>query len=159
MKSPRIGMLLLFFGLQADVAAARDLQKLAELLTPAYIAMDYAGLCVTEPGWAAIQPVGARGTAIYYAQHIKDEIIASLSYPEAVSVLRHAADSARDEARSQLREHVISLNKVTETQRFREWCEGPVNVFIREVIVEHDLNHRGFMERVRLASSEIDVRP
>src|SRR5215212_1749912 len=78
------------------VAGAQDLEALSRLLIPAYTAMSYAGLCSTEQDWAMAQPRGPGGVAINYAQHIKDEVIASLSEKDAVTVLKMAADEARN---------------------------------------------------------------
>ena len=132
-------------------AFAQDLEALSRLVTPAYTAMSFAGLCATEPGWSGAQPRGARGVAVQYAQHVKDEVIASLTQDEAVTVLKSAADAARNEARAQLRDKVIVADKTVEAVRFREWCNGYVNGFIAELIQRHDGDHVGFLRHVEVA--------
>ncbi len=134
-----------------DRAAARDLGALSLLLTPAYTAMQYAGLCARTPQWSLSEPAGARGKAIHYAQHVKDETINALTYEEAVTVVKAAADAARAEARLQLRTSVISSDAPEEAVRFRVWCEGYVNNFIRDFIIKHDGEHVAFLEQVNLA--------
>jgi hypothetical protein len=134
-------------------AEAQDLEALSRLLIPAYTAMSYAGLCSTEQDWAVAQPRGPRGVAIDYAQHVKDEVIASLSEADAVMVLKMAANAARNDARSQLRDKVIVSYKAVEPLRFRDWCNGYVNGFIADLIRKHDGNHVSFMHDVEPAKS------
>src|SRR5262245_10502724 len=74
----------------ACAASARDLGSLSSLLVPAYTAMNFAAICSSVPGWQELQPQGPRGAAVNYAEHVKDEITAALSYDEAVTVLRGA---------------------------------------------------------------------
>lgn len=134
-------------------AFAQDIEALGRLVTPSYTAMSFAGLCATEPGWVGAQPRGARGYAIHYAQHVKDEVIASLPQNEAVTVLKSAADAARNEARAQLRNKVIVADKAAEAVRFREWCNGYVNGFIADLIRRHDGDHVAFLRNVEVAKS------
>src|SRR5215210_1641211 len=115
-------------------AEAQDLDALGKLLTPAYTSMSYAGLCSMEKGWSSSQPRGAHGIAIQYAEHIKNEVIASLGEEEAVAVLKKAADMARNNSRAELRAKVITANKVEEASKFREWCQNYVQEFIAELI-------------------------
>ena len=134
-----------------DRATARDLGALSQLLTPAYTAMQYAGLCVMERQWSFSQPRGMRGTAINYAEHVKDETISALSYENTVTVLKAAADAARAEARLQLKTNVISSDLAIEAIRFRLWCEDYVTGFIRDFINKHDDEHETFLEQLNLA--------
>ena len=134
-------------------AGAQDLEALSKLLIPAYTAMSYAGLCSTEQHWAASQPRGPRGVAINYAEHEKDEVIVLLSEVDAVTVLKMAADAARNDARAQLRDKVIVSDKATEALRFRQWCNGYVNGFIVDLIRRHDGDHLSFMHDIELAKS------
>ena len=134
-------------------AAARDLKQLSELLAPAYTAMSYAGLCSTEQGWNRSQPRGTLGAAVNYAEHIKDEVIASLSREEAMAVLIAAADEARSRARGQLKDKVIASDKVEEAARFHEWCDGHASRFIRSVIRGHDGDYAAFHGHIDAAKS------
>jgi hypothetical protein len=136
-------------------ASAQDLEALSRLVTPAYTAMSFAGLCAMEPGWSGAQPRGARGVAVHYAQHVKDEVIVSLTKDEAVSVLKLAANAARYESRAQLRDKVIVADKAAEAVRFREWCNGYVNGFIAELIRRHDGDHVGFLHHVEVAIGSV----
>src|SRR5215213_3601591 len=134
-------------------AGAQDLVALSRLLIPAYTAMSYAGLCSMEQDWAVAQPRGPSGVAINYAQHIKDEVIASLPEKDAVTVLKMAADEARNDARAQLRDKVIVPDKAMESRRLRDWCNGHVKEFIVNLIRQHDGGHDSFKQNVELAKS------
>lgn len=144
-------MTLSVFGIEP--AQTKDLAELSKLLTPAYTAMSYAGLCSTDRDWAISQPQGHRGLAIHYAQHVKDEIVELLSYGEALRVLKAAADAAREDARAQVRQHVVVADKAREEAKFREWCDGYVVGFIQELISKHDGDHGSFIERVTVATT------
>jgi hypothetical protein len=136
--------------LLADVSSARaqDMSRLATLLIPAYTAMYYASICTSNTTWAQTQPQGKRGTVIHYAEHIKNEIIQSLSEKDAVAVLADAAGRARDLAREQLRLQVIMGNSEKHEQRLVAWCGGYVSDFAKNVISEHDKDHEAFLRTV-----------
>lgn len=129
-------------------ATAQDLARLSELLTPAYTAMSYARLCSMDKSWAQAQPSGPRGGALSYAEHVKDEVIASLTYDDAVKVLKSAAEAARDEARTQLRDDVLDSDKSVEETRFRSWCQGKVSPYIQTLIKQHESQHALFTSSV-----------
>ncbi len=136
----------------ASQASEKDLAGLSRLLTPAYTAMSFANLCAMEAEWWRSQPVGKLGTAMHYAQHVKDEVITALTYEEALVVLKDAADKARTEARRQLRANVLGQDPQTEAERFKAWCDSHVTPFIVEFIEQHELAHASFLEEVaRLA--------
>jgi hypothetical protein len=137
----------------SNPAAGKDLASLSQLLTPAYTAMDYAAVCATDRSWTVSQPAGPRGSAIHYAQHIKDEIVAFLSYNEALTVLKAAADAARQDTYAQLRNHVHARERAEEPARLRAWCYGHANHLIEALIRLHDENHSAFMKRVMLGVS------
>ena len=142
------GLALTFNFMNANLADAKDLAALSQLLKPAYIAMDYARLCVMEPQWLVTEPRGIRGSAINYAEHVKDETIKALTQEEAVIVLKAAADDARAEAREQLRTKVTLIDKAKEATQFRAWCNGYVTDFILDFINKHDSNHQSFLQQI-----------
>lgn len=144
----RVPALVSIIALAATGAAARDLKPLSELLAPAYTAMSYAGLCSMDEGWAHSQPRGTLGAAINYAEHIKNEVIASLSREDAVAVLKTAADAARSHARRQLKNNVIVPDKAEEAVRFREWCDSHASGFIQSVIRGHDGDYASFHSHI-----------
>lgn len=92
-----------FCALPHSVVYAKDLKTIAEFVVPAYTAMNFAMLCAQDDPWFLADARGPRGHAIKYAEHVKDEAIASLTEDEAAAVLRMAADEARSTARAELR--------------------------------------------------------
>jgi len=141
----------------SGAAWGRDLPALARLLTPSYTAMSYAGVCAMQRQWTAAQPRGTYGTAVHYAEHIKNEVIASLSHDDARTVLTAAADRARRDARKQLRDNVMASDKQEEDARLTAWCEGYASDFIAGVMRRHDADHASFLDRVRLAKKPGDT--
>lgn len=130
---------------------AQDMSRLANLLIPAYTAMYYASICAANTTWGQTQPVGTRGSVVHYAEHIKNEIIQSLSERDAAAVLTDAAGRARDLAREQLRLHVILGNSEKHEQRLIAWCDGYVSDVAKKVISEHDKDHEAFLRTVEEA--------
>lgn len=138
----------------ASPASAKDLSALSSLLTPAYVAMNYAAVCAPRAQWAVRQPVGLRGGAAHYAAHVKNEVVAGLTGQEALLVLRQAADEARAEARKQLRENVHSDDRMTEEIRLSDWCDDYARHFIGVFIEIHDREHDAFLKQVQHFKSE-----
>lgn len=147
------GLALTFNVANVDHANAKDLAALSELVRPAYTAMDYARLCAMEPQWLVTEPRGIRGSAINYAEHVKDETIKALTQEEAVIVLRAAADGAIAEAREQLRTKVILRDKAKEAVQFRAWCNTYVTTFILDFINKHDSDHESFLQQIDNANA------
>src|SRR5262245_65888481 len=114
------------------------------------MAMNLAAICAGERGWHAAQPRGARGVAVQYAQHVKDEAIDALTLDEARIVLRLAADAARARVREELRR---LLSPVSETQAtaVAAWCNGYVQEYIVSFIEEHDHGHDRFLQQLEQA--------
>jgi len=131
-------------------ANARDLDALAAIVTPAYIAMNFAAVCVTYDPIYLAKTSGPHGTAIAYAQHVKDDVITSLSYGEASATLKTAADAARRTALQKLRTF-HAQDPAIEKTRIREWCGSEAKEFIRAFIDYHDNNHDDLMSRVEQA--------
>jgi hypothetical protein len=119
-----------------------------------YTAMNYESVCGTHPSWRDVQPVGNWGTALHYAQHVKDEIMQGLSYQDALVVLRRAADEAQMEVRRQLAANVKTEDADVEGLRLKAWCESHANDFIAAFIDAHDSGHVAFLEQVRALKVE-----
>ena len=148
-----ISTLVAMFTLLAGASSVRaqDMSRLANLLVPAYTAMYYASICAANTTWGQTQPVGTRGSVVHYAEHIKNEIIQSLSDKDAVAVLTDAAGRARDQAREQLRLQVIMGDTAKHEQRLIAWCRGFVSDFAAKVMSEHDLDHEAFLRTLEEA--------
>lgn len=150
-RVPQAGVLLLLWTIVAATpAGARDLNALAEIVTPAYTAMNFAMVCASGDPQFLGRTRGPRGHAINYAEHVKDEVIASLSHAEAVTTLTAAADMARAASLRTLRAF-NSQDPALEKARIREWCGREAVEFIRTFIADHDQNHEGLLSRVEEA--------
>jgi len=136
--------------LKLDCSTAKDLNTLAQLVVPAYTAMNFAAICARDGGWVASQPRGLRGSAIQYAEHVKDEAISSLTYDEAVAVLKAAADVARSRALKALRS-LASADPAVQEVQVRAWCRGFVTEFILLFIDQHDKSHNELLRQMEQA--------
>jgi hypothetical protein len=144
-------MLVLSGSIIADLALAADLVALGQLLTPAYTAMSYDRLCHMNPEWQLSAPRGLDGDATNYAEHAKDETIASLTYEQSLLVVRLAADAARTEARRQLQENVMLNDKAAESIRFKAWCNGHAKNFIAGFINKYESDRASFVQKLDAA--------
>lgn len=122
-----------------SAVAAKDLNAIAEFVRPAYTAMNFTMLCAQDDPWFLTDTGGPRGNALKYAEHVKNEAIASLTYDESVAVLKMAADEARSAARKELRR--IIPNQTYRYPEIASWCRGDALRFVRTIIEQHDTNH------------------
>lgn len=121
-------------------AAAKDLKALAEFVVPAYTAMNFTMICAQDNPQFLSQTRGSRGTALQYAEHVKNEAIASLTYDEAVNVLKMAADEARSVARRELRKLAPDY-PTARPGEITSWCRNGASNFVRTFIEQHDGRH------------------
>jgi hypothetical protein len=135
----------------SDAAPARDLQALADFLSPAYTAMNFTAMCATDDPWFATRTTGPRGTALHYAEHAKDEAIHSLTEGEAIAVLRRAADVARLTARRKLHELAAAAGDDGTVRAVTDWCAGEGKQLIMQFIEQHDRDHAALDELLRRA--------
>lgn len=130
-------------------AAAKDLKAIAEFVRPAYTAMNFTILCAQDDPWFLTDTVGPRGNALKYAEHVKDEAIASLTYDDSVRVLKKAADEARSAARAELRK--IIPNRTYRYPEIAKWCRGEAMRFVRSFIEQHDEKHTMLLQELESA--------
>ena len=121
-------------------AAGADLKALAAMLTPAYTAMDFAAVCAQDDPTFINATSGQLGTAFHYAEHVKNEVIESLSSEESKEVLRIAADAARSVARREIRERAPDYPKARPGE-ITAWCHNEAASFVRSFIQQHDTYH------------------
>jgi hypothetical protein len=132
-----------------SAAIAKDLKAIAEFVIPAYAAMNFTMLCAQDDPWFLADARGPRGHAINYAEHVKDEAIASLTESESVMVLRMAADEARSIARAELRK--VIPNRTYRYPEIASWCRGDALRFVRGFIERHDQDHTVLLQRLEQA--------
>jgi hypothetical protein len=129
-----------------SVAAAKDVDALADFVRPAYTAMNFAVLCAPASPHFLAKTSGPRGTAIDYAEHVKNETIEFLTQEEAVAVLRLAADAARQAAREKLYQLALPTDDAATAHAVRQWCEGEAKQFVLQFIQRHDEDHIAAIE-------------
>ena len=112
---------------------------LARLLIPAYIAQNFAGLCVGQNAQFLAGTVVVRD----FTQHVKQEITVDLPEAEAAQVRVMAADAARDVARKEM-ESIRGENFNVPADALRQWCEGSAKQFILEIVRQHSQKHGQF---------------
>ena len=142
-------LLLLVCGVSTTATAA-DTRTLGNILSPAYLAMNFTVVCAQRDPAFLSATSGPRGSALVYAQHIKDEVIAALEATEAEIVLREAANAARSVALGFVRS-MAGGSDATEAERLRNWCESTAKPFVRGVVVEHDTRHDLFEQVLEAA--------
>ena len=133
-------------------AGAKDLVRLAELLTPSYTAMDFSALCTARNPWYALTVRGPMGPMPAYAQHIKGEVIAGLPDGQARFVMVGAADASKATALAQLRKFGPRL--ATDERRLEQWCDLDAKRFIIDVMADHDTRHPILLKKIDEAKSD-----
>lgn len=133
-----------------DTTGARDLKALADIVVPAYTAMNFTILCAQDDPHFAAQTRGPRGTAIQYAEHVKNEAIVSLTHAEASVVLKAAADEARSVARREVRK-VVTKPPEFQPGELTKWCRESVIHFVRAFIEQHDAQHAALIQNIEQA--------
>ena len=137
--------------LSGPPALALDLHALSAFVTPAYTAMNYTVVCVQEDRGFLSHTSGPRGSGIHYAEHVKNEAIASLSHDDSVRVLQAAADEARASTLRTLRELTASAAESDAKARVRAWCESEARRFVRGFIDRHEDDHGAIEDWLRRA--------
>jgi hypothetical protein len=134
-----------------SIAAAKDVGALADFVRPAYVAMNFAVLCVGASPHFLVKTSGPRGTAIDYAEHVKNETIEFLTQEEAVAVLRLAADAARQAARKKLYQLALPTDDAATAHAVSQWCEGEAKQFVLQFVQQHDEDHIAAIELLQRA--------
>jgi hypothetical protein len=137
-----------------SVAAAKNLDAIVAFVRPAYTAMNFTTLCAQDDPWFLIDTLGPRGTALKYAEHVKDEVIASLTHDESVLVLKMAADEARSAARSELRK-LIPKYPTYRSVDIAAWCRGDAIRFVRTFVQQHDERHETLLNELQKAKRQL----
>lgn len=143
-----LAMLLGF--LSSEPAAAKDLEAVVAFVVPAYVAMNLAAVCVQDDPEFVFRTRSSRGTVFHYAEHIKNEAIASLTDEEAKAILRAAADAARAVVRRQLRSLVPDY-PFGHPGELAGWCKDRARKIVRSVIVQHDGQHSTILRELERA--------
>ena len=151
MRSIAVGCMTSLLCVLCSAAGARDLEMLARVLIPAYMAQDFAAICGTQDVFylSAELKDGVRSVSIY-AWHVKKEVTADIPDEDAAQIRLTAANTARDVARQELA-LLAEQQSVDPRDSLHRWCERSAKPFILEIMKKHDEKHRQFDEIVERA--------
>lgn len=131
---------------------AKDLARLAELLTPVYVAQNFNAICSARNPEFSVTTRGSIGPMPAYTQHIKEEVIFGLPPTQARFVMVGAADAAKSVALAKLREFGPPAR--VDEQRLGQWCEGAARRLIIEIMSRHDTKHGAHIEAIARAKAD-----
>lgn len=122
---------------------AKDLEILTRLLVPAYMAQNFAALCLDQDAkFLSDLNEGTRLVA-EFVDHVKNEITSDLLEREAESVRIAAADAARNVARYEM-QLLGGDNSGVPAEPLKRWCDRSAKHFIVEIINKHREKHEEF---------------
>ncbi len=133
-----------------QMAAARDLEKLARLLTPAYMAQNFASVCSDREGKFLSDLSTSMSSVLDFAGHVNQEVTLNLSDKEAFQVRLMAADVARSVARTEL-DPFRGGDPSIQEEAFRYWCLYSVKPYVAGIVRVHQDQHADFNEQVEAA--------
>ena len=144
--------LLMTFVSTGALAASTDVNILWRLLAPADLALMVGNACLAQDSSFLTRTTGRHGDFRVYAQEVKDKVSEGLSEEDLLLVLRRAADAAKAEALSEVR-NLNSSDPETEAKNTKVWCETLATEIIKEFIVTQDQDHEGFKKLLSAAKS------
>ena len=121
------------------VVSAGDAETLSKLLLPVDLAQNFAVMCSLHNPSFLQATSGVHGSMLWYARHMKEEIIASLPKSEVSAVLVEAADMAKAEALKVI--HRMASDGVVDAAQLNAWCGASAKTFIKATIARHDTQH------------------
>ena len=136
------------------LAGSTDVNTLWRLLAPADLALMVGNACLAQDPSFLTKTTGKHGNFRDYAQEVKDEVSEGLSKEDLLLVLRRAADAAKAEALSEVR-NLNSSDPETEFKNTKAWCETSATEIIKEFIVTHDQDHESFEKLLSAAKSSL----
>ena len=131
-------------------AFAKDLEMLARLLIPAYMAQNFAVLCVDQDAQFLSDLKEGMMPVTAFAEHVKQEVTTGLPESEAGEVRVTAADAARNVARQEM-QLLGGQNSSAPAAALKSWCERSAKHFITEIMIKHREKHEEF-ERLMAAA-------
>ena len=131
-------------------ASAKDLDMLARLLIPAYMAQDFAGLCVDQDAKFLADLNGGTMLVNAFSEHVKKEVTIDLPESEAMKVLVIAADTARNVARYEM-QLIGGQRSGVPAEALKRWCDRSAKNFIHEIMMKHHEKHDEFDRLVEAA--------
>ena len=116
---------------------------LIRLLVPAYMAQNFAVLCVDQDGQSLADLNDRTALVGAFAEHVKKEVTVDLPEPEAGEVRVTAADTARHVARQEL-QLLRGQKPDVPAEALKNWCDRSAKYFIIEIMNKHQEKHDEF---------------
>jgi hypothetical protein len=132
------------------LALANHVQQLSAVLTPVFLAENFAIVCAARDPTFLDEARGPLGPVAAYSRHMKSEVVAGLSTDELLAVLKAAADDARSLALATLRSLEGSADQQLALDR---WCATAARDQVLRVLRLHDAEHDAFIRSVMTAMS------
>lgn len=124
-------------------AAAKDLEMLKRLLIPAYMAQNFAAVCVAQDRYFLSDLNSGISVVSAFAEHVKAEITSELPEVDANEVRVAAANVARNVARQEL-QTLDAANNNKSADALKNWCGRSAKQFIVEIMAKHYEKHQEF---------------
>lgn len=131
-------------------ASAKDFDMLARLLIPAYMAQNFAELCVDQDATFLADLNDELTLVSAFAEHVKKEVTIDLPESEAGQVRVTAADTARNVARYEMK-LLGGQRSGVPAEALKRWCDRSAKHFILEIIRKHQEKHDEFDRLVEAA--------
>jgi len=132
-----VGLLLCFD------ASAKDFEMLAKLLTPAYVAQNFAALCNGESAKLTAEQKSSMIKIRTFADHVKTEVTTGLSEKDAQEVRTLAANTAQHIARNEM-QFLGAQGRYVPTDALARWCKQSAETIISEILQAHAKKHEEF---------------
>jgi hypothetical protein len=123
----------------ATALQASDVEALSRLLLPVDMAQNFAMICSLHNPSFLQDASGPGGSMLWYAKHMKEEVIATLPEAEAHAVMVEAADIAKAAALKIV--HTMDTGGFVDPARMNAWCASAAKPFIKGTMARHDTEH------------------
>jgi hypothetical protein len=124
-------------------AFAKNFEMLTRLLVPAYVAQNFAALCVAQDARFLSDLNGGTASVGAFAEHVKKEATFGLPESDAANVRVAAADTARLVARQEL-QLLRGPKPDVPAEALKRWCDRSAKHFILEIMSKHREKHDEF---------------
>ena len=127
----------------SSAANAKDLDALARLLLPAYIAQTFAAICNAENAKPTPEWKNRMATISTFVDHVKTEVTTGLQEKEAENVRMSAANAALNIARYEM-QFLGAQGSYVPTEALVRWCERSAERVVSEILQVHAQKHDYF---------------
>jgi hypothetical protein len=123
-------------------AAATDLDALVRVLIPAFMAQNFAAVCLAKNSRFLAELKDGPAAVSAFADRVKQRVTAGLSESEAEKVRVTAADTARQVASHELER--LNRQQIGSDSSLETWCDRSAKPFVLEALRRHEENRQEF---------------